>query len=165
MKNNNLLPLSVLIAAVLISGTIFLSTKNKKTENVQESSITTTEQRENAVKEKNIDNDKICFNQAQKIFAQYKKDNEGGLIQSNSSNHYNKKMQKCFVEISSISNSGVSNSYIADAFENKILIGCLSGGSIKGELCSIPAVSSSTGEYQKIDNIEAKTIISNYMTK
>lgn len=81
-------------------------------------------------------------------------------------NHYNKQLSKCFVEIVTTmsDDSGVIFSdEVRDAYEQKILLSCLSGSSVKS-FCFIPGNISETGMAINMTNDEGQIMIRNYMS-
>lgn len=103
-----------------------------------------------------------CFYQSNILLKDYR--NEQPDFDINMNNHVNIRQQKCFVEFNYRDNiSNVIGTEVRDAYENKVLIGCLSGGPIKEKFCSIPEVSSINGQYQKLSAEEGEKIIYDYM--
>jgi hypothetical protein len=168
--NYVLIVLCVLVGILII---VLLSTKTNKSEIQQQdtnpvANIPSNTVVGNTVKTSSptpsIDLQTKCATQAQILLRDYRQEQNGVTI--NKTNHFNNKLQKCLINFSTLDNVAyVLGSEVRDAYENKVLVSCHSGGPIKEKICDIPAISSSTGSYQRITKEAGEEMIKSYMNE
>ncbi len=165
MKSNK--NIFIIICFILLLSAVFYLALNDKVSTVELPSQQSIPAPDKTPTQSNLDTNNLkissdCFNQANLLLKEYR--NEQPDFNINMNNHVNTKLQKCIVEFTfrdTVTN--VIGSEVRDAYENRVLVGCLSGGPVGEKFCDIPAISSPNGEYQKLTKDVGEKMISDYM--
>ncbi len=163
MKNKNIIALCVLVGILII--VIVYSTSKQSQKNIAPEVVNTNNPTVEtqpkvpvAISTTDLNLQTKCATQAQILLKSYRQEQNGVTI--NETNHFNKNLQKCFVNFSTLDNVVyVVGSEVRDAYENKVLVSCHSGGPINGTVCD----SWSTGEYQRVTKEVGEQMIKDYM--
>ncbi len=107
-----------------------------------------------------------CAKQAQVVLENEQK-NPDTTTSFSQNNHYNRSLNKCFVEIKTIisdNESVIFNDDVRDAYEQSVLITCLSGSSVKDPFCFIPGNQTSSGAALHMGKEQGEKQTKDYMT-
>ena len=157
--NNILITLCALVCILIV---VILYAVLKITN--QPTSISTTDTVVNSeVPDKNnVKLEVSCAQQAQVILKSEREKQTGNITITN---HYNKILSKCIVNVltTDTDSTGIFiQSDIRDAYEQKVLLACVSGSKFSS-YCFIPTNSSDNGKFVKLTAEEGQNMIRSYM--
>ncbi len=167
MKQNkgitSLALIMIVLGVLLVGGVSYKASQNNYvSEQIKSDNQNQTDNNKNLLL--NIDLQAKCATQSETLLGNYRQEQKG--VDISETNHFNNKLQKCLVNFSTRDTIvNVFGSEIRDAYENKVLLSCHSGGPISGTVCDIPSASSSTGESQRITKEDGEKIIKDYMSE
>ena len=172
-KNYTPLIIIVVIMLMIISYSLFSNKRNDDNtsntiplSNVNINPVVETQQEKHAIEPTtDINLQEKCAKQAEIVLKNEQQ--RQPLYDITSTNHYNKTLNKCLMNISMFivleNGKTVLQSSIDDAYEQKGLLNCLSGTNFTNPYCFIPGISSNTGEAVDLTTEEGEQMIKDYM--